>query len=422
MRPRPALAVLFSLLLAVMLAHELEHVAQVLQKDALGASCPNDCRGLLGFIFDLEWVHFVYNVSILAALAALVLVFRVWRSYWLVAAVGVQGYHVVEHVAKLDQWLMNGHHSPTPGLAGQHVSLVELHFTINTVVFLLVAAGYFALGLHRATWQLRSTKRLAVTATMGALVAAGTAAAWSERPPTVFLEAGVHEGPIVLAAPQRLVGEPGAVVRGGILVTSDDVVVRDLTVLGGENGIEVDGAEHVLLERVRVSGAELDGIHVRRGHVTIRDCIVQMAGPYRQGIDISFAFDLQPSVVEGCTVIGGQEGIVGNSARVVIRQNRVSGTTLRGISVNEMSMGSVVENAVVDALGIGIFCSDYSHCDISSNSVAGTQPDKASGDGTRMGYGIVALFGAKATIQGNELEDNHRRTLAFADAHIHRVD
>jgi parallel beta-helix repeat protein len=188
--------------------------------------------------------------------------------------------------------------------------------------------------------------------------------------------------------------------------------------LGGENGIEVDGAENVVLERVRVAGSQLDGIHVRRGQVTIRDCIVQLAGPYRQGIDISFAFDLGESIVEGCTIVGGQEGIVGNSARVMIRDNLVTKTTLRGISVNEMSMGSVEGNTVEDTLGVGIFCSDYSHCLISSNSIAHTRADRASGDGMRMGYAIVAHFRAKATLDENELRENHRNAAAFADAVI----
>jgi hypothetical protein len=419
MSSRRALALGFALLLGVMLAHELEHVVQVLQQDALDSSCPNDCRGLLGFAFDVETVHFAYNTTIFAILAGVVLAFRLWRSGWLAAAVVVQGYHVVEHVAKFDQWLANGQHSPTPGILGKHFNLVELHFSINTIVFLLVVAGFFDVGLHRALWEMRSPRRLIGAAALGTLVFAATAAAWSQRPPTVRLAAGVHEGPLVLDSPQRLVGEPGAVVRGGIVITANDVVVRDVAVIADGNGITVDGATHVLLERVRVSGPTLDGINVRRGSVTIRNCVIdEPAGPYVQGIDISFSFDLPPSRVQGCTIAGGQEGIVSNSAKVLITKNQVSETTMRGISVNEMSMSTVEKNHVANAVGVGIFCSDYSHCHISRNSVAHTRPDTESGDGTRMGYAIVALFHAKAVVHDNELTQNHRRTLAFADAHI----
>jgi parallel beta-helix repeat protein len=252
-----------------------------------------------------------------------------------------------------------------------------------------------------------------------AIGASAGGAAWAAQPPTVWLAAGVHQGPIVLDHAQKLVGEPGAVVRGGIVITADDVVVRDVAVIAEENGIMVDGAVDVLLERVRVTGVALDGISVRRGSVAIRDCIVQApGGPYAQGIDISFAFDLAPSRVEGCTITGGQEGIVSNSARVLIKDNHVTQTTIRGISVNEMSMSTVEENTVANTVGVGIFCSDYSHCDIERNSIAGTRPDMESGDGTRMGYAIVALFHAKAVLRDNELKENHRRTRAFADAHI----
>jgi Right handed beta helix region len=252
-----------------------------------------------------------------------------------------------------------------------------------------------------------------------ALGASAGGAAWAAEPPTVRLSAGVHQGPLVLDHAQKLVGEPGAVVRGGIVITADDVVVRDVAVIAEENGITVEGAIDVELERVRVSGAALDGINVTRGSVTIRDCtIAHPGGPYAQGVDISFSFDKPPSRVESCTIAGGQEGIVANSARALIKDNHVTKTTIRGISVNEMSMSDVEENTIADTVGVGIFCSDYSHCQIERNSVTRTRPDMESGDGTRMGYAIVALFHAHAVLQDNELKENHRRTLAFADAKI----
>jgi nitrous oxidase accessory protein NosD len=252
-----------------------------------------------------------------------------------------------------------------------------------------------------------------------ALVASVGGVAWAAQPPTVRLAAGVHDGPLVLDHAQKLVGEPGAVVRGGILVTADDVTVRDVAVLAGEHGIEVDGAEDVLLEHVRVLGATLDGINVRRSSVTIRDCVVASpGGEYAQGIDVSFGFDLEPTLVEDCTVSGGQEGIVTHFAHVVVRDNRIENTTLRGITLTEMSMGTVEENEVREALGVGIFCGDYSHCEIEENLVSGTRPDLASGDLTRLGYGIVAHYGAKATVADNRLDGNARATGSFSRARI----
>jgi parallel beta-helix repeat protein len=252
-----------------------------------------------------------------------------------------------------------------------------------------------------------------------AIGASAGGAAWAAEPPTVRLAAGVHEGPLVLDHAQKLVGEPGAVVHGGIVITADDVTVRNVAVIAQDHGITVENAVDVELHGVRVSGASLDGINVTQGSVTIRDCIVdEPGGPYMQGIDISFSFDRPPSRVEGCRIVGGQEGIVSNSARVLIKDNHVTETTIRGISVNEMSMSTVEENTVANAVGVGIFCSDYSHCEIERNSILRTRPDMETGDGTRMGYAIVALFHAHATLEDNDLRENHRGTLAFADALI----
>jgi hypothetical protein len=239
------------------------------------------------------------------------------------------------------------------------------------------------------------------------------------QPPTVMLSSGIHEGPLVLDRAQKLVGEPGAVVRGGILVTADNVTIRNVTVVGGENGIEIDDAHNVTLDQVRVSGTILDGIHVRRSSVTIRDCLIHSpAGEYSQGIDISFGFDLRPSLVEDCTVSGGREGIVTHFALVHVRDNRVSGTTLRALTLTEMSMAVVERNDVHDSLGVGIFCGDYSECEIADNSVRNIRPDDASGDKSRMGFGILVHYGAKAEVRGNDVSRSPGGTRALLGAEI----
>jgi Right handed beta helix region len=251
------------------------------------------------------------------------------------------------------------------------------------------------------------------------LFAAAGGIAWATQPPTVHLQAGVHQGPLVIDHSQKLVGEPGAVVRGGILVTADDVTIENLTVTGGEIGIEIDGAENVKIEHVRVSGTSLDGIQARRASVAIRDCLIHSpVGEWAQGIDISFGFDLAPSAVEGCTILGGREGIVTHFAHVHIESNHVSGTTLRALGLTEMSMVVAEGNSVENSLGVGIYCGDFSECMIEENVVAGTRPDIASGDRTRLGYAIVAHSGAKAEIRDNELSRNGSDAKAFLDAEI----
>jgi len=239
--------------------------------------------------------------------------------------------------------------------------------------------------------------------------------AWAVEPPTVTLAAGVHQGPLVLDHAQTVVGEPGAIVRGGILVTADDVTVRNLTVRGGEYGIEVRDAESVEIDDVVVESAELDGINARQSEVAISDCQIRsLPGTASQGIDISFASQLPASVVEDCVIVGGSEGIVSHMANVMVRDNRVQSTELRGIAVTEMSMGDVEDNLVEDALGIGIFCGDYSHCSIEDNRVTGMRADP-SGNPTRAGFGLVAHYWAVATVGGNTLE---RPPASFIGARI----
>jgi hypothetical protein len=258
-----------------------------------------------------------------------------------------------------------------------------------------------------------------LAATSLVLLAAAGGVAWATQPPVVQLAAGVHEGPLVLDYSQQLVGEPGAVVRGGIIVTADDVTIRDVTVVGGEHGIQVDSAERVLLERVTVRDATLDGINVRRGQVTIRDCSVSMLGnEFGQGIDISFTADLAPSVVENCLLTGGQEGIFLDSVHAMARDNHVRRTTLRGITVTEMAMVSVEGNTVEDALGIGILCSDYSMCDIRENSITGIRPDPDSSDSMREGYGIVSHYWAHAEVEDNDVSRSPYEMGEFSDAYI----
>jgi len=241
--------------------------------------------------------------------------------------------------------------------------------------------------------------------------------AWAIQPPTVRLEAGVHPGPLVLDHAQRLIGEAGAVVRGCIVITADNVTVKGVAVMGAETGIAVDDADGVVLDDVSVTGASLDGIEVRGSQVTIRDCSVSApSSQYAQAIDISFS--MEPSTVEHCTISGGQEGIVTNAATVVVHGNRVEGTAMRAISLTEMSMGMVEGNVVRGATGVGIFCGDHSHCEISRNTVLGTRVDRTSADLSRGGYAIQAGYNAVATLEDNTLDANARALATFSGAII----
>jgi hypothetical protein len=330
-----------------------------------------------------------------------------------------------------------------PGWAALPLGVLELGAVMAVVLGLGVRAPLaIALALFAAAWvfaqvlgqavlpwwrlsyaedggELGRTGPVAALAVAVPLVAAATI--WYVHlPPIVHLASGVHRGPLVIDQRERLVGDPGAVVVGGIVVRHSDVSVSHVTVVGGENGIVVDEVDHVVLDHVRVLRSKLDGIHVRRAAVTIRNCFVDMRGSrFGQGIDISYGTDKGESIVDRCHVIGGQEGIVTHSAMAMLAHNRVERTSLRGISMTEMSMGGVVHNTVREANGVGILCGDHSMCEIHRNDVAGTRPDTSSGDLTRAGFGLVVQLGAEAELSRNELAHNPSALGVFFYSVVH---
>jgi hypothetical protein len=216
----------------------------------------------------------------------------------------------------------------------------------------------------------------------------------------------------VITHSEVLTGRPGAVVKGGIVIRASGVTIRNLTVLGGENGIDVEHARRVEIAGVRVVGASMDGIHVRYSQVMIRDCSIVTSGAYTQGIDISYSMDEGMSAVEGCDVAGGSEGIVSHSSMVMMSRNHVHGTSLRGITMSEMSMDEASENSVTSTVGVGMYCGDHSECTVERNVVADTQSDH-SGNLAQIGIGIEANYYAVAHLSGNVLVGNPRPTAVF---------
>jgi hypothetical protein len=241
-------------------------------------------------------------------------------------------------------------------------------------------------------------RRGALTAVAGAaIVLTGLGAAYAVKPPTIHLH-GTVQGPLVIRHAQTLVG---GTVKGGILIRANNVTLRNVTVLGGENGIDVLDSHHVMLDNVRVVGVSLDGIHVRRSSVMIENCkITAPSGPWVQGIDISFSMDKEMSMVEGCTIVGVREGIVTHMTMVDVTHNHIGATSLRGITMGEMSMGAISHNDVLGAHGVGIICLDHSECQIEHNTIVGTRTD-ANGDSSRAGVAIEAHFFAKAKLGHN---------------------
>jgi hypothetical protein len=126
---------------AIQSFHMLEHGIQVVQVYAIDGELR---AGLLGRWIDVEWVHFVYNLTVLAFM------WWIWRlvrpggaeygrlraaAPWVLAGVVIQAYHFVEHTAKMVQHLVWGVKT-APGLLGGPVGLVWFHYGINLAVYI----------------------------------------------------------------------------------------------------------------------------------------------------------------------------------------------------------------------------------------------------------------------------------------------
>jgi hypothetical protein len=130
-------------ILLIQAAHMVEHVAQVTQKFVLHMPA---AHGLLGSIFDLEWVHFVYNTVLYGAF----LVIYVWHrratrgpiTFALRGVLWLQGYHVIEHVVKMYQYYALGITVGPKGILGFFIPLIWLHFFLNLLVLILIVGVY----------------------------------------------------------------------------------------------------------------------------------------------------------------------------------------------------------------------------------------------------------------------------------------
>ena len=137
--------------LAVQTFHMAEHALQVFRVriDQIPSR-----GGIVGPGVEAEWIHFLYNMVVFAAIFFVVIArAKGWEprgqrevgDRLLVVGFLVQGYHAVEHSLKLVQHLVGGA-KVNPGLAGEFVDLVLLHYSINLIVYLAVVGAALAYG------------------------------------------------------------------------------------------------------------------------------------------------------------------------------------------------------------------------------------------------------------------------------------
>lgn len=221
---------------------------------------------------------------------------------------------------------------------------------------------------------------------------------------TVVLLPGLHDG-FEVTNRVSVEGRAGAIVRGPVVVSADRVRLSRLTVTGGESGVTVHEADEVVLEQIAVAGAAMHGIEVIDGSARIVGCRINaLSSPFAQAVEVRNSNGRPRTVVEGCVVIGGQEGLVSHVSRVEFRGNRVSATTLRGIVVTEMSEGLAERNLVLGVAGSGLYCGDMSHCEFRNNTVRGVSQGSA-GVRPQAGYGVVAWFESTMRLRDNVFRD-----------------
>ena len=142
---------IFTAAVVIQSLHMVEHVAQVIQKFALGRE---EAHGLIG-MFDFEWVHFAYNAALIITLY--LLMFRCSRLlrakgtglfYIFGAGVALQSYHMFEHIIKIGQHIQTGEQG-TLGFIGNFVNPVWFHFWINLIVLALIVIPFFGLKAYK---------------------------------------------------------------------------------------------------------------------------------------------------------------------------------------------------------------------------------------------------------------------------------
>ncbi len=214
-------------------------------------------------------------------------------------------------------------------------------------------------------------------------------AALDRAPPrsTVRLAPGVHRGPVVVARPLALVGEPGAVIEGDgrgsvVRVRAPDVRIAGLVIRGGGSDLTaLDAAVFVerTAARVRIEGNRIESPAFGIWLDQAPDAVVRgnriHGDPRRRSQDRGngvHLYYLEGALVEGNEIWETRDGIyIDNSRRCVLRGNRIRD------------------------LRFGIHYM-YSH----DNRVEGNRTTR-----TRTGYALMQSRGL--TVTGNRSEGDH---------------
>ena len=139
---------LFVAVVVIQGIHVVEHVIQLIQVYGFNVA-DDDALGFLGYFIQFndteEWLHLAFNSTYLLALYLLLLPLRRltpavvphWAfAIFLVGAVGVESWHVVEHSVIISNVIKNGG-CPCPGIGDVALGVTDtqLHFVYNAVAY-----------------------------------------------------------------------------------------------------------------------------------------------------------------------------------------------------------------------------------------------------------------------------------------------
>ena len=131
--------------IALFLVHWCEHVWQAIQVYVLQWP-PVHSHGAIGLLVPWlntsEWLHYSYNLIILAGLVLLRSGFEGSAKFWWSVALALQTWHFFEHALLLTQVLLHKHLFGLPiptSILQLVVPRIELHLFYNTVVTIPVA-------------------------------------------------------------------------------------------------------------------------------------------------------------------------------------------------------------------------------------------------------------------------------------------
>lgn len=413
--------------IVVQTGHMFEHVVQMVQMHVQDQP-PAFAHGMIGRL-DLEWVHFLMTLAI--ALVAVFLITR-WPTNpvcWLLMPLAL--WHLAEHSVILTAYLRTGI-TGTPGILAKGglingpLARPDLHFLYNAGILTLLIgiwawqrrAPAAAVRPSRLALLVASGITVCLAVALGSLVVSAAPMRWVDGPSlqaaidaaparsVLHLRPGLYMGPVTIRKPLTLLG-PATIVGGSdqpaVTVAASGVNLSQVDIDGGEVGILVMRSTRVYLEDVRVTGAVRRGIDIVLSSVQLHGCQVSdLVSPQAWGVDVVNSMGRPPTTIQGCSVNGGQEGIVSHGSMVFIRDNLVRATSMRAIAVTEMSEGDVDHNRVEQVTGTGLYCGDRSFCNMRTNTVVGLRPEPGSSMAWGAGYGAVVLFGADAYFDQND--------------------